>query len=165
MIFRPIKQYSVLIMGYIWPEITSSAASLRIYHLIQTFQKYNFNISFSSSAKQNQHTHHLQSIFPFIKLYNFQLNCNKFNVWLKEQEIDFILFDRYLLEEQFGWRVFTESPKTIRILDTQDIHFLRSYRENLIKNENSFHEIINLSKILQNKNEICIRELSSIVVI
>jgi glycosyltransferase involved in cell wall biosynthesis len=41
-----------------------------------------------------------------------------------------------MTEEQFGWRVAEHLPKTIRILDTEDLHFLRQARaESIKKNE------------------------------
>jgi len=33
-----------------------------------------------------------------------------------------------MMEEQFGWRVDKFSPDSIKILDTEDLHFLRNYR-------------------------------------
>jgi O-antigen biosynthesis protein len=46
------------------------------------------------------------------------------------------LFDRFLTEEQFGWRVAENCPEAIRILDTEDLHFLRNARrEAYINNE------------------------------
>jgi hypothetical protein len=41
---------------------------------------------------------------------------------------DIVVFDRYMTEEQFGWRVIKNCPKALRILDTEDLHFLRKAR-------------------------------------
>jgi hypothetical protein len=35
-----------------------------------------------------------------------------------------VLFDRYVTEEQFGWRVSENCPNALKIIDTEDLHFL-----------------------------------------
>jgi glycosyltransferase involved in cell wall biosynthesis len=40
-----------------------------------------------------------------------------------------VLFDRFMIEEQYGWRVMENCPNALRILDTEDLHFLRKARE------------------------------------
>jgi hypothetical protein len=40
-----------------------------------------------------------------------------------------VLFDRFMVEEQYGWRVQQECPDALRILDTEDLHCLRSARQ------------------------------------
>ncbi|RZK25811.1 MAG: glycosyltransferase, partial [Flavobacterium sp.] len=42
---------------------------------------------------------------------------------------DVVMFDRFMVEEQYGWRVQQECPNALRILDTEDLHFLRSARQ------------------------------------
>src|SRR5690606_12663340 len=61
--------------------------------------------------------------------------------------------DRFVSEEQFGWRVSQECPNAVQILDTEDLHFLRSAREKAFKKK----EEINLY------NETTIREIASIL--
>ena len=43
-----------------------------------------------------------------------------------------------MMEEQFGWRVAENCPKALRILDTEDLHFLRKTRHQQLKNEAVF---------------------------
>src|SRR5699024_7195355 len=47
-------------------------------------------------------------------------------------------FDRFITEEQFGWRVAEQCPQTLRILDTEDLHCLRRARKKAINEERSF---------------------------
>jgi len=58
-----------------------------------------------------------------------QLNDDSFDVCLEEFQADIVLFDRFISEEQFGWRVSEILPKALKILDTEDLHFLRKARE------------------------------------
>jgi hypothetical protein len=37
-----------------------------------------------------------------------------------------VLFDRFMIEEQFGWRVAENCPDALRVLDTEDLHCLRA---------------------------------------
>jgi O-antigen biosynthesis protein len=160
----------ILMLGSVWPEITSSAAGLREWNLINTFLKYDYHVIYSSAAKENQFTKDLKS--SGLETYNFQSNDSKFNDWISELKPNFVIFDRYIIEEQFGWRVSTSSPSTIRILDTQDLHFLRIARHNyLLQNSlpcspssllpSSLQSIFNAQIPLQ-ENDYCYRELSSI---
>ena len=48
------KQLKVLIVGYVWPELTSSAAGLRDWNLVKSFQKQQWQVLYSSQAKENQ---------------------------------------------------------------------------------------------------------------
>lgn len=40
-----------------------------------------------------------------------------------------VVFDRFFIEEMFGWQVQKLVPNALRILDSQDLHFLRKSRE------------------------------------
>src|SRR5690606_21933189 len=44
-----------------------------------------------------------------------------------------VLFDRFMMEEQFGWRVEKYCPNALRVLDTEDLHSLRETRHQLLK--------------------------------
>jgi hypothetical protein len=44
-----------------------------------------------------------------------------------------VMFDRFMLEEQFGWRVEQQCPHALRLLDTEDLHFLRLARQQAYK--------------------------------
>jgi O-antigen biosynthesis protein len=165
-----IRKKVIVMLGSVWPEITSSAAGMREWNLINTFLKYNYHVIYSSAAKENQFTKDLQA--SGLETYNFQSNDSKFNNWISELKPNYVIFDRYIIEEQFGWRVSTSSPSTIRILDTQDLHFLRIARHNyLLQNSSpsapsslsssSLQSIFNAQIPLQD-TDYCYRELSSI---
>ncbi|MFT7097886.1 MAG: glycosyltransferase involved in cell wall biosynthesis, partial [Glaciecola sp.] len=61
------------------------------------------------------------------------LNCSSFDDFIKELNPSMVLFDRYMLEEQFGWRVAIHCPDALRILDTEDLHSLRHARHQSLK--------------------------------
>jgi hypothetical protein len=43
------------------------------------------------------------------------------------------MFDRFMMEEQFGWRVEKHCPEAIRLLDTEDLSCLRHARHQACK--------------------------------
>jgi O-antigen biosynthesis protein len=154
------KKGTVLLLGYVWPELTSSAAGMREWNLINAFRRSaDWNVIFSSAAKENSFTKDLQS--AGIETHNFQANDATFDEWISQSRPDYVIFDRYIVEEQFGWRVSTHSPSTVRVLDTQDLHFLRLARQQALLDKTYDLSAIFQAQIpLQNEN--CLRELSSI---
>lgn len=82
-----------------------------------------------------------------------QLNDSSFNEFVKELNPGIVVYDRFVSEEQFGWRISEECPEALQILDTEDLHLLRSAREKAFRK----NEQINLY------NEIAVREIASIL--
>jgi hypothetical protein len=48
-----------------------------------------------------------------------------------------VLFDRFMMEEQFGWRVSENCPDAIRLLD-EDLHCLRVARQKALREKRCF---------------------------
>ena len=57
------------------------------------------------------------------------LNHSSFDDFLGTLKPTVVLFDRFPMEEQFGWRVAEFAPQALRILDTEDLHSLRKTRD------------------------------------
>lgn len=117
----------VLFIGLVWPEPTSSAAGWRILQLIELFQEMKFEIHFASTAQKSAYSEDLVS--KGISENFIELNDSSFDNFIKNLNPEIVVFDRFMIEEQFGWRVKENCPNTIRILDTEDLHFLRNARE------------------------------------
>ena len=128
---RPLQK--LLIIGYVWPEPNSSAAGTRMMQLINLFQQHGWEITFSSPAKLGEHKQNLTELG--IKEQNIELNSTSFDQFLKSLQPDAVLFDRFMMEEQFGWRVEEHAPQAIRILNTEDLHSLRACRQHIVKAE------------------------------
>ncbi|MEQ3690250.1 MAG: glycosyltransferase, partial [Flavobacterium sp.] len=124
-------QNHLVIIGTVWPEPTSTAAGTRMLQIIEVFQKENYKITFLSSASKGENSFDLESIGVATK--NIQLNDSSFDILISELNPTIVLFDRFMIEEQFGWRVAENCPNTLRILDTEDLHFLRKARETAYK--------------------------------
>ncbi|UMY67019.1 MULTISPECIES: glycosyltransferase [unclassified Flavobacterium] len=126
----------VLVIGLVWPEPSSSAAGTRMLQLLQFFLNQGASVRFASAAQQTEFTFPLESIG--VETHEIKLNDSGFDDFLRKQNPDLVLFDRYITEEQFGWRVAEAVPNALRILDTEDLHCLRAAREAAVKNEIDF---------------------------
>jgi glycosyltransferase involved in cell wall biosynthesis len=129
-------QQQVLIIGFVWVEPNSSAAGKRMLQLIENLQNYNYKITFASSAKKTENAFDLTSLG--IEEVTIVVNSSTFDEFIQRLNPDVVLFDRFLTEEQFGWRVIENCPTAIRILDTEDLHSLRKTRALAVKKQIPF---------------------------
>lgn len=146
-----MTENKVLFIGLVWPEPTSSAAGKRILQLMEFFLNRGDEVVFSSAAAKSEASFELNKWN--VKEVPVQLNHSSFNEFLEEFNPDIVVYDRFVSEEQFGWRVAQECPNAVQILDTEDLHFLRAAREKAYKKQ----EEIDLY------NETTIREIASIL--
>ena len=121
----------LLIIGQVWPEPTSSAAGTRMIQLIDCFLKADFEITFACAASKSDFSFDLKS--KDVKEVEIKLNDESFNDFVRDLNPEIALFDRFMIEEQYSWRVTNECPNTMKILDTEDLHFLRNARQNASK--------------------------------
>ncbi|WP_040278039.1 glycosyltransferase [Psychroserpens damuponensis] len=122
---------TVLIIGFVWPEPKSSAAGSRMMQLISFFQSQGYHITFASACAKSDNAFDLASIG--VEKATIELNSSSFDDFVLTCNPDVVLFDRFMTEEQFGWRVSQQCPKAIKILDTEDLHFLRRARQQAFK--------------------------------
>jgi len=128
----------LLIIGMVWPEPASSAAGTRMIQLVDLFLAKGYRITFASAASKSDFSHDFSNTSVIEQ--EIKLNDESFNSFLKALKPDIVLFDRFMIEEQYGWRVQQECPDALRILDTEDLHFLRQARQQSTKKQ----EILNL---------------------
>ena len=121
----------LLIIGYVWPEPNSSAAGSRMMQLIAFFQQQNYQVTFASPAQLSEHMVDLKSLA--IKVESIALNCQSFDAFIADLQPSVVLFDRFMMEEQFGWRVIEQCPQALRILDSEDLFSLRHARHDAFK--------------------------------
>lgn len=121
----------LLIIGQVWPEPTSSAAGTRMIQLIDCFKKLDVEITFACAASKSDFSFDL--ISKGVKEVDIQLNDESFDVFVRELKPELVVFDRFMIEEQYGWRVSKECSNALKILDTEDLHFLRNARQEASK--------------------------------
>tara|TARA_R110002051_G_scaffold30845_6_gene71018 strand:- start:2232 stop:3467 length:1236 start_codon:yes stop_codon:yes gene_type:complete len=126
----------VLFIGMVWPEPNATAAGTRILQLIKTFLLGNNEVIFASTAAKSELSYNLELLN--ITQISIILNDSSFDHFIKELQPDIVVFDRFITEEQFGWRVVENVPNALRILDTEDLHSLRLIRYEANKNKKNF---------------------------
>ncbi len=135
-----------LFIGLVWPEPRSSAAGWRMIQLVSLFQR-EYTVHFASAATKTAYSHDLEEMG--VVNHEIALNDASFDGFVQELQPDVVVFDRFMVEEQYGWRISANCPQAVRILDTEDLHFLRSarvdaYRKNQpvnIYNDTALREI------------------------
>lgn len=144
----------LLVIGRTFPEPNTTAAGGRMMRLLSFFLEENYHITFVSSASLSLNSANLESLG--IEQKQVALNDDSFDELLLKLQADVVLFDRFISEEQYGWRVSEQLPNALKMLDTEDLHFLRKARENAFKKKVSF-----ANNLLY--NDFTKRELASIL--
>lgn len=144
----------LLIIAFVWPEPSSTAAGNRMLQLLFFFLEQEYQITVASTAAESELSFDLESLG--ITKVSIQLNHTSFDTFIAELSPEIVVFDRFLTEEQFGWRVAEFAPQALRILDTEDLHSLRNTREK------AFKVNIPFTSDLWLQNDMTKREIASI---
>ena len=139
-----------LILGKVWPEPSSTAAGRRTGDVIRALQAAGWRVSFACAAQPSPYSLDLDALG--VDAHSVQPNDSGFDTWVAELAPDVVVFDRFMIEEQFGWRVEQACPQALRVLDTSDLHCLREGRQAQLKQGGA----LNLH------NEIALREIAAI---
>lgn len=145
---------NLVIIGKVFPEPNSTAAGSRMLQLIDLFLTQNYQITFLSTASISENSFDLSS--KNIQFQNIALNDSSFDDLIKKLNPEIVIFDRFTTEEQFGWRVSENASNAIKILDTEDLHFLRNAREIAFKQNKKLEH----SDLI---NDVFKREIASIL--
>jgi glycosyltransferase involved in cell wall biosynthesis len=139
-----IQKKNIFIVGSVWPEPQSSAAGWRMMQLINGFKNEGYEIFFASAANDSLNSIDFEK--ESIVKINIELNNSSFDKIVKEINPTIVMFDRYITEEQYGWRVTENCPQALKILDTEDLHFLRKAREHAVKNSSELNLYTDVAK-------------------
>src|SRR5690554_2805487 len=140
----------ILIIGLVIPEPTSSAAGWRMLQLIEQLKQLSTDIHFATAATESDRSFPLEQIG--VQKYKIVLNDASFNDFIAHLNPQVVMYDRFMTEEQFGWRVKQMHPESITILDTEDLHFVRRARAEAFKR----------NEAVDYNTTDCYRELSAI---
>jgi glycosyltransferase involved in cell wall biosynthesis len=144
----------LLIIGHNWPEPQSTAAGTRMMQLINVFLKQDYAITFASAVPLEKEDSSLESLG--ISKTQIALNDAGFDAFVIGLDPTIVLYDRYITEEQYGWRVYENCPNALTILDTEDLHFLRKAREEAVVKKLEWNDDMLFSQTAK-------RELASIL--
>jgi len=121
----------LLVVGWVWPEPEASAAGGNMLSLLKEFLSEGWTVTFASSAEVTPLSYPLADLG--IHCQAIAVNDSRFDEWVKTLAPDAVLFDRFLMEEQFGWRVAEACPEALRVIDTEDLQCLRQARQQAFK--------------------------------
>lgn len=141
-----------LVIGSVWPEPKSSAAGENMLALLHGALRSGWDVTFCSAAQPSVHAVNLCDMG--IKQKSILLNDSSFDSFVKTLRPSIVIFDRFMTEEQFGWRVSKALPEALRVLNTEDLHGLRKQTQ-LSTHENNLETA--------GFNDIMLREVSSIL--
>lgn len=145
---------NVVVVGYVWPEPNSSAAGQNMLSIIERCLAANFNVTFLTAATDSEHKADLLTMG--VNVQSVALNCSSFNTLIADIAPEVVIFDRYMTEEQFSWRVKEVCPNALRVLNTEDLHSLRHARHEAVKK----HGDASLAHL---HSELAQREIASII--
>jgi hypothetical protein len=117
----------LLWIGTVWPEPDATAAGGRTVRLLKACQEAGHEVRFVSPCQENPYQNALESLG--IRTERLLPNDAAFDSYLLAYKPEIVCFDRFMIEEQFSWRVREQVPEALRILDTVDLHSLRRERQ------------------------------------
>ncbi|KAG6611495.1 putative secreted RxLR effector protein [Phytophthora cinnamomi] len=153
----------VILAGSVWPERTSSAAGVRSADIISVLQERGYQVLCVSPSRLNDHTASLEEE-QGVRCMQADANTDAFQKLLLETMPQLVVFDRFIAEEMYGWQAKKYAPEALRVLDLQDVHFVRRARELAVKKHGARFEDTLDGKLLDITpvEKLAIRELASI---
>jgi glycosyltransferase involved in cell wall biosynthesis len=117
---------TALLFSTVWPEPDSSAAGVRQLQWVRYFKRAGYEVILSSPSK-------LRSESDFgVQCIPLEMNRSSVSEVLVKLNPQVVMFDRFILEEQFGHLVYQHCPNALVLLETQDLHFVRRARAGFI---------------------------------
>ena len=99
--------------------------------LIHFFLSQGWQVLFGTTAIKNDNSLDLTCLG--VEEVRIELNNSSFDKLLQNMNPTIVLFDRFMTEEQFGWRISEFCPETMKVLDTEDLHCLRKVRQEALQ--------------------------------
>ncbi len=126
--------------------------------LLRLFQSQGWKITFASPATRSEQMADLES--SGIHCVDIELNSSSFDEFVADLQPRVVLFDRFMVEEQFGWRVEKNCPDALRVLDTEDLFCLRHARHEVFNKSGEIDPPLTPSLLF---TELAQREIASIL--
>jgi hypothetical protein len=98
-----------MFVSFLWPETSSSAAGVRTTSLLRAFQSWGWSVHYLACARPNVHTASLEA--EGISVHHVLPNRGeRFEAALLAAAPDAVVFDRFMAEEAFSFRVRAAVP-------------------------------------------------------
>ena len=120
-----------LLIAKNWPEPASTAAGRRTLDVLDLIRESGYRVEIASPAESTPFQADLNALgYP---THAIEVNDDGFDAWVRSLDPALVIYDRFVMEEQFGWRVRAECPDAMTLLDTSDFHSLREARHTALK--------------------------------
>ncbi|AQQ69196.1 group 1 glycosyl transferase [Microbulbifer agarilyticus] len=117
-----------LLIAKQWPEPASTAAGRRTLDILDLLAEAGYAVEIGSPAQPTP----FQAKSGYGE-HQIEVNESSFDDWVRQLDPTLVIYDRFMMEEQFGWRVREQCPQAMTILDTSDFHSLREARHQAAK--------------------------------
>ena len=117
-----------LLIAKQWPEPASTAAGRRTLDILDLLTEAGYQVEIASPAQPTP----FQASTGYGE-HQIAVNESSFDHWVRALDPTLVIYDRFMMEEQFGWRVREQCPNAITLLDTSDFHSLREARHQALK--------------------------------
>ena len=119
---------TALLIAKQWPEPASTAAGRRTLDILDLLSDAGYQIEIGSPAQPTP----FQASTGYGE-HQIEVNESSFDDWVRALDPTLVIYDRFMMEEQFGWRVREQCPRAVTVLDTSDFHSLREARHQALK--------------------------------
>jgi len=147
----------ILVIAYVLPEPKSTGSGARMMELIRLFLLQGWSVHVASPAQATDYSEDLSALG--VKTSEISVNDSSFDAFVSKMQPDIVLFDRFVMEEQFGWRVAKQCPNAMRMLETIDLHCLREARHKQVKRT---HAVALEADKIDLYNDVALREIAAI---
>jgi glycosyltransferase involved in cell wall biosynthesis len=120
-----------LLIAKNWPEPASTAAGRRTLDVLDLCREAGYNIHIACPAETTPFQQQLEELG--YQPHSIAVNDTKFDTWITALNPDLVIYDRFVMEEQFSWRVRSQCPNAATLLDTSDFHTLREARQQALR--------------------------------
>lgn len=123
---------SVLFFGSFWPDARATGAGVRTTSLLSSgfLGEFGYNAAtFASPQRENESSRRLRDDLG-VRTMRCPINRREeLGRMVDEVAPSVAVFDRFPSEEMFSWVVRERAPDAVRVLDMQDSHALRLWRQ------------------------------------
>lgn len=122
---------TALLIAKNWPEPASTAAGRRTLDVLALCREAGYRVHIASPAEPSPFQQNLSTLG--YQTHSIAVNDGAFDPWVASLNPQLVIYDRFVMEEQFGWRVRQHCPGAATLLDTSDFHTLREARRQVIR--------------------------------
>ncbi len=111
----------------LWPEPRSSAAGVRTFEMSHFLLRLGYELVAVAPGEATLHSGAWEK--AGVRTLTCDPNSSVSAKILETLSPDLVFYDRFYTEEKFGWRARELWPDALQVVDTSDLHCLRSARQ------------------------------------